>query len=232
MGSFLLAVSAQADWGVAEDSRVSYVSIKNDIIAENNYFDRVTGSITNEGDVSIRIDLASVQTRVDIRNQRMRDLFFEVAKHPEALISAELSPRDMEILATGAPVERELPLSVSIHGARNDVTAKLRAIATGGHLYVTTLEPILISAADFGREPGVNALQEIAGLKSIARAIPVTVNLHLVRDLPASFFSVSPRSAAERRVVSDNGGRSAYPPALCCSQLALRALPDFQAVRC
>ena len=182
MGALVLAGNVQADWGVADGSRVSYVSIKNDTIAENNYFDRVTGTISAEGDVSIRVDLASVQTRVDIRNQRMRHLFFEVAEHPEALISTQLSPGDMETLATGAPVERELPLRVSIHGSSSEVTAKLRAIATGGQLYVTTLEPILISASDFGLESGVTALREIAGLKSIARAIPVTVNLRLVGD--------------------------------------------------
>lgn len=182
VSSLLVAVSAWADWGVAEDSRVSYVSIKNDIIAENNHFSRVTGAITDDGQVSIAIDLASVETRVDIRDQRMRDLFFEVAAHPQALITAELTPADLAKLEAGAPVERELRLSVSLHGSETEVVASLRAIASGGQLYISTLEPILISAADFGLEPGLATLQELAGLKSIARAVPVTVNLHLVRD--------------------------------------------------
>lgn len=181
-GLFVAAMGAQADWGVAEGSSVSYVSIKNSSIAENNRFTRVTGSITDDGDVSIAIDLSSVETRVDIRNQRMRDLFFEVADHPQAIITTSLSEMDLAQISAGAPLERELPLTVSLHGSEAKVDARLRAVATGGQLYVTTLDPILLYAGDFGLEPGVAMLQELAGLSAISRAVPVSVDLRLVQD--------------------------------------------------
>ena len=44
----------------------------------------------------------------------------------------------------------------------------------------TTAQPILLTAAEFGLEGGVAALQEIAGLNAISRVIPVTVALQLV----------------------------------------------------
>jgi len=171
-----------ADWGVGAGSQVNYVSIKNNSIAENNAFTRVSGSITEDGSIAISIDLASVETHVDIRNQRMRDIFFEVANHPKALVTGELSASDMAQLDAGVPLERRVSLTVSLHGSDASVEANLRAVAVGSELFVTTLEPILLAAADYGLGAGVAALQELAGLKAIASTIPVTVNLRLMRD--------------------------------------------------
>ena len=182
VAALMLSPLASADWGVAAGSTVNYVSIKNNTIAENNAFTGVTGSITDDGNIAIQIDLASVETRVDIRNQRMRELFFDVANHPAALITGQLSVPEMAQLDAGAPLERTLPLTLSLHGSEATIEAKLRAIAVGGELFVTTLEPILVSAGDYGLAAGVTALQEIAGLNVIASTIPVSVNLRLVRD--------------------------------------------------
>jgi len=176
------SINAQAEWGVADGSSVNYVSIKNNAIAENNRFTSVTGTIGDDGSVQIRIDLSSVETRVDIRNQRMRDMFFEVASHPHALISAQLEAADLAQIEAGAPLEKTLPLTLSLHGSEATLEANLRAVATGGQLYISTLEPILVSAADFGLDPGVEALREIAGLNAIVSTVPVTVDLKLVQD--------------------------------------------------
>ena len=182
-GFFVLgAMAAQAEWGVADGSAVNYVSIKNNAIAENNRFTSVSGTIGDDGAVQIRIDLSSVETRVDIRNQRMRDIFFEVANHPEAQINAQLEIADLAQIEAGAPLEKSLPLTINLHGSEATVEARLRAVATGGQLYVSTLEPILVSAADFGLDPGVEALRTIAGLNAIASTVPVTVDLRLVKD--------------------------------------------------
>ena len=182
VATLMLSPLASADWGVAAGSTVNYVSIKNNTIAENNAFTGVTGSIADDGNIAIQIDLASVETRVDIRNQRMRELFFDVGNHPIALITGQLSVPEMAQLDAGAPLERTLPLTLSLHGSEATIEAKLRAIAVGGELFVTTLEPILVSAGDYGLAAGVTALREIAGLNAIASTIPVSVNLHFVRD--------------------------------------------------
>ena len=47
---------------------------------------------------------------------------------------------------------------------------------------MTTVEPILLYAGDFCLGEGVAALKKVAGLQAIASAIPVTVNLQLVKD--------------------------------------------------
>ena len=75
----LATVSVEAaEWQALSTSSVSYVSIKNNVVAENNRFTSVTGKITSKGEAALSIDLSSVETQVDIRNQRMREIFFEV----------------------------------------------------------------------------------------------------------------------------------------------------------
>ena len=50
------------------------------------------------------------------------------------------------------------------------------------HLFrVFTARPVLVNAADFGLESGVTALQQVAGLKAISSAVPVTLQLLFVQ---------------------------------------------------
>ena len=70
---------AQADWALSDSSRIGFVSIKNNSIGENNAFERVSGSISASGEVSLSVDLSSVETGVGIRNERLQKMLFEVA---------------------------------------------------------------------------------------------------------------------------------------------------------
>lgn len=175
-----MATAAQAAWQVSDSSTVGYLSLKNNAIAEYNYFSGVSGMLTEEGELNLSIALDTVETQVAIRNQRMRDLFFKVADYPEATISATLSPDDIASLGDGSVIDRTIPVTLQLHGQSAELSAMVRAQISDGHLYVTTLQPLLLSAADFGLEEGVATLQEIAGLQAIARVIPVTVDLHFV----------------------------------------------------
>ncbi|WP_040481791.1 YceI family protein [Luminiphilus syltensis] len=176
------SMSALAEWSVQPGSTVGYVSVKNNAIAENNRFSTVTGGIDGEGQIRINVDLGSVQTGVPIRNERMRDKFFEIASWPEAVITAQLEPADIAHLDAGVMVERELALSVSLHGSQTVVNATLRAMPAEAGVRVSTVEPVILNADDFGLGGGVAMLQELAGLQGISRAIPVTVDLMLTSD--------------------------------------------------
>ena len=176
-----MAQATLADWRLASSSKVGYVSIKNNAIAEQNYFSGVTGSLSKKGVLKINIDLSSVETQVDIRNQRMRDLFFEVAQYPQAVVTAELDMQELAQIDSGAPLEIVKPFTLSLHGVEATSEAHFRVIAGGGRAWVSTVRPILISAADFGLEDGVAALRTIAGLEAISSAVPVSVDLKFVK---------------------------------------------------
>ena len=180
--SLLLVTQATlADWRLTSASKVGYVSIKNNAIAEHNYFSGVTGSLNKKGQLKVSIDLSTVETQVDIRNQRMRDLFFEVTQYPEAVVTAQLDMQELAQVESGAPLEIVKPFTLSLHGVESTAEAHLRIVSVGGRAWVSTVQPILISAADFGLEGGVAALRKIAGLEAIAAVVPVSVNLKLAK---------------------------------------------------
>ena len=177
----LVTQATLADWRLTAASKVGYVSIKNNAIAEHNYFSGVTGSLNKKGQLKVSIDLSTVETQVDIRNQRMRDLFFEVMQYPEAVVTAQLDMQELAQVESGAPLELVKPFTLSLHGVESTAEAHLRIVSVGGRAWVSTVRPILISAADFGLEGGVAALRNIAGLEAIAAVVPVSVNLKLVK---------------------------------------------------
>ena len=177
----LMAQATLADWRLTSASKVGYVSIKNNAIAEHNVFSGVTGSLSKKGQLKINIDLSTVETQVDIRNQRMRELFFEVTQYPQAVVTAELDVQELAQIDSGAPLEIVKPFTLSLHGVEVTAEAHLRVVAVGGRAWVSTVRPILISAADFGLEGGVAALQKIAGLEAIAAVVPVSIDLKFVK---------------------------------------------------
>ena len=177
--TLVVAGSAHAGWDVTASSRVGFVSIKNNSIGENNVFEHVTGSISDAGQVALSIDLTSVETGVGIRNERLQRMLFEVEKFPTATVQATLSASQLEALNAGGSVSETVKVTVSLHGMSVDKSAALSVGVSEDGLRVTSTQPIVVTAQDFGLESGVAALQAIAGLNAISRSIPITVDLFL-----------------------------------------------------
>ena len=173
---------AHADWMLGDSSRIGFVSIKNNSIGENNVFKRVSGSISERGRVSVSVDLSSVETGIGIRNERLQKMLFQVANFPTATIEAVLSDSQVAALQAGGDQTESLSVNISLHGKTVSKTAHVSVSASGGDVRVTTTQPIVITAQEFGLEAGVAALQQIAGLNAISRSIPVTVDLSLSAD--------------------------------------------------
>ena len=172
----------QADWTVSDSSRIGFVSIKNNRIGENNAFERVSGSISESGQVEVSVDLSSVETGIGIRNERLQKMLFEVASFPTASIDAALSDSQIAALRAGGARAESVSVNISLHGKTVSKTANVSVSSSGGDVRVTTTQPIVITAQEFGLESGVAALQQIAGLNAISRSIPVTVDLRLTAD--------------------------------------------------
>ena len=173
---------AQADWPLSDSSRIGFVSIKNNRIGENNAFERVSGSISESGQVAVSVDLSSVETGIGIRNERLQKMLFEVASFPTASIDAALSDIQIAALRAGGARAESVSVNISLHGKTVSKTVNVSVSSSGGDVRVTTTQPIVITAQEFGLESGVAALQQIAGLNAISRSIPVTVDLRLTAD--------------------------------------------------
>ncbi|HEY9037189.1 MAG TPA: YceI family protein [Pseudomonadales bacterium] len=179
----MLPMMAMADWVVDGDqSSVYYTSIKNNSVAENNRFKKVSGQVTLQGSLDIKIDLGSVDTAITIRDERVRALLFNVAKFPVARIQGEVNS---QLLSGHGYQQAELPFVLSMHGLEARYTAKVNVWHVNEKtLLVSSREAVLVNATDFNLQDGLDALKGLAGLQSIAPVVPVgfTVLLRLKAD--------------------------------------------------
>ncbi|ASJ89997.1 YceI family protein [Porphyrobacter sp. CACIAM 03H1] len=163
-------------------SRLAYVSIKAGEVAEANRFDTLAGSVAADGTASLDIDLASVNTGVDIRNERMREIFFGVAENPKATVTAKLDPAAFAGLAVGQSLTRPLTASVTIKGASADVeTEVLVTRVSADRVTVVPTAPVIVSTDMFGLTDELGELRALAQLPSITPAVPVTFALAFKR---------------------------------------------------
>jgi hypothetical protein len=176
------AAPAWAEWQVADNSRIQFVSIKNNTIGETSHFDMISGTVGDQGAVEVRVALDSVETNIGIRNDRMKKMLFEVGLYPEAVITAQLSDEAMAAAGSSSGAAVPVVLQIDLHGQVVSKDAVLTVSATdAGGFSATTSQPILLNAAEFELENGVAALQSVAGLNAISRVIPVTVALNFTK---------------------------------------------------
>lgn len=174
-----LPVTALAHWQLdSQYALINFISIKNNQIAETHQFDNLQGNIDSDGKAVVTISLASVNTGIDIRNQRMQEYLFSVADFPQATISTQLDAEWLNGLQQGRAYASELDFTVDLHGQQQTVKALVGLIIdTNGNMHVETIKPTIIDATQFGLINGILKLQELAGLSSIATAVPVTFAL-------------------------------------------------------
>ena len=187
LAALVSAAPAWAEWQVADNSDIQFVSIKNNAIGEVSRFDIISGTLGDQGAVEVRVALDSVETNIGIRNDRMKKMLFEVGLYPEAVITAQLSPETMAVLGSSSGSAVPVVLQIDLHGQVVSKDAVLTVSAThAGGFSATTSQPILLNAAEFNLEDGVAALQSVAGLNAISRVIPVTVPLNFTKVAAAS----------------------------------------------
>jgi len=174
-----LCLPAHANWHLdGESSRLSFVTSKNGDTAEVHRFLVLHGKVDRKGLAQLRIEMDSVSGGVPLRDERMRNELFEVARFPEAQVRAQIDLGPINDLANGAPVELRLPVTVTLHGESRSYNVLLLATRLDERRFqVVTLEPLLLRAEDFGLMPGLATLRKLAGLSSISPSVPVSAVL-------------------------------------------------------
>lgn len=185
LGVLVTTVVAQADeavWNVEPDmSSISFGSIKNDAIGETHYFSGVSGTVNAEGQVALEIDLESVETYIDIRNERMAEFVFK--NLPTAKLTAEVEMEDLSTLDIGAATTTDAFGTLSLMGVDVDVDAVLFVMRLAeDQVMVMTDGMAMLNVADAGLSESIDKLQELGGLDSITRVSPVTMRLLLTKS--------------------------------------------------
>jgi polyisoprenoid-binding protein YceI len=168
-----------AAWDLQPDTSVlNFVSIKNNSVGELHQFKKLSGQIDSNGKAQLVIALDSVDTAIPIRDERMRQYLFETAKYATARYSATVMPAVLTKLAVGESTTLTLDGELTLHGKSMKVPARVAVLKTSaGQLRISTVEPILLNANQFGMTAGVAKLMELASLPSISSVVPVTFAL-------------------------------------------------------
>ena len=175
----LVSFSAQAaSWALDEGaSSIHFVTVKNAVIAETHEFLAFSGAVAAD-EAAVTIALGSVETLIPIRNERMREMLFEVASYPEATLTAPVDQAALEALAPGESVEQRLSGALSLKGSTLPLEFSVRVSRQGPDaVRVESLGPVMVSAEQLGLATGVEALRAIAGLNSITPMVPVSFSL-------------------------------------------------------
>ena len=182
------SVHVLAGWVIdPEGSYVGFASVKNDLIAENHSFTQITGTIEDSGDANIVIALASVETLIPIRNERMQAILFEVAQYPDVTVTANLDLDAFTSLGLGESKTDTILLGINLHGTDLSKNVLVKVTRSSDNSYeVTSLGPIVIHASQFALSDGLESLRKVAGLQSIDLMVPVTFDLRLVKIEPKS----------------------------------------------
>src|SRR5205814_3092554 len=95
-------------------STVYMQTVKANSTFETHQFTVVEGSISSSGDASVRIDLGSIRSGIDIRDTRMRFQLFETFKFPNAQVNAKLDKAKLRALSSQTRINYPLSLSLSL----------------------------------------------------------------------------------------------------------------------
>lgn len=171
----VLPQTALAGWKLdSQNSTLNFVSVKNSAVTEVHQFKKLSGFVDDKGQVTVDIDLASVDTKINIRDQRMRDMLFQVTNYPEANLSAKLNIEPLQALKVGESMVMPVDFELALHDNVQKIATQVSVVALAdGGLQVTTLEPVVVDANKFDLDDGVKALQDVAKLNAIAMGIPV-----------------------------------------------------------
>lgn len=175
LASSLAMAGPRDEWRlVNSESRLNFSSTKNDKVGEVHHFDTLSGRVAEDGKTTISIDLNSVQTWIDIRNERLREFLFETVRFPAAVITTTIDLKQFESLAIGRKISTSTEVTLSLHGVSKKIEAGVEVVRLGkDRVLVVPDEMIMLDAASFGLGSGVDKLKELAKLQAISTAIPV-----------------------------------------------------------
>ncbi|MCW8345786.1 MULTISPECIES: YceI family protein [Vibrio] len=174
--ALMLAFPATAGWILDnEASSLKFVSTKKNAASEVHHFEAMSGTISDDGKATVILDLSSVETNIAIRNERMKSMLFDVASFKTATITTVIDMSELDGADIGGIYSATFDVTVDLHGKQKTYPANLTVMKmSDDKIVVVANDPLIVKAADFGLEKGIEKLREVAALPSIATSVPVT----------------------------------------------------------
>lgn len=173
---------ATSSWTLdGENSKLTFGSVKKDTVGESHSFETISGTVMADGAAMIEIDLASVQTNIDIRNERMLEHVFKGAA--TATLAANIDMDEVNALEVGGITVLDVEGVLSLLGTDVEIETEMFAVRLSDtSVMVTSNDLIFVGTEDLGITAGIDKLMELASLPGITRTSPVMMRLIFTAD--------------------------------------------------
>ena len=191
-------------WQVdSQSSQLRFQSVKNVTKVESSTFAAFSGALEADGALSLHVFLDSVDTKIDLRNVRMRFLLFETFRFPEAVITAKINPADLADLPKLRRKTIHLAYTLDLHGVQKQLETDVAVTMLDDEtVVVSSTVPVVIATDDFGLADGVQKLQEAANVVIIPSGT-VSFDLTLKRNGGAATPAQPAATPAETATASE-----------------------------
>ncbi|MCG7656728.1 YceI family protein [Wielerella bovis] len=171
-------LSTESKLWQSTDSKITFligkVTPKLKSITEPAYFAKSSAQLDKDGQFSMSIDLQSVNTNIEIRNQRLKDWFFETSKFPTATVTGKLDSVAINQMKIGDILLLDQSLVLNLHGQDIDIIAPLLISRTSKNkIIVNTRHPVILDVRQMNMLNEVSKLVEGMGLSSIWEQVPI-----------------------------------------------------------
>ncbi len=180
------------------NSHLSFLTVKKGAVVENSKFASFNGTISESGLATVKIQLDSVDTKIDLRNVRMRFLFFETYKFPEATVTALLHAGLLSDLTSKRRISYPIDFVLDLHGLKKTLTVDtVVTLMSDNKVSVASVTPLPIPISLFEMEENVLKLEDAAKV-TIVRTGSVSFNFVFSRGGVAEtvMAKVEPKNTA------------------------------------
>ena len=163
-------------------SHLAYGSIKKDTIGEVNSFSGLKGTVDETGKANVTIDLTTLETNIDIRNERMLEHVFKGVG--EAQLTAQLDMDEVNGLAVGDMAVVDVEGALSLLGVSTELDLEMVVVRLAeDRVMALSNDMVFVGTEELGVTAGIDKLMELAKLPGITRTSPVTLRLVFTSDL-------------------------------------------------
>jgi len=165
-----------------EASYLAFGSIKKDKIGEVNSFSGLKGTVDADGKADVTIDLTTLETNIDIRNERMLEHVFKGAG--EAQLTAQLDMDEVKGLAVGEMAIVDVEGALSLLGVSTELDLEMVVVRLAENkVMALSNDMVFVGTEELGVTAGIDKLMELAKLPGITRTSPVTLRLVFTSDM-------------------------------------------------
>ena len=156
------------DWALVSDSSEFTIgTTKNETVTEVHKLQKLEGFVRNNGNARVSVNLLSIDTGIEIRDERMQAMLFTTAT--QAVYSATVEMEEFRKLEAGDSKDFQLQGSLEMNDRSTviPVATKITRLDSGNYL-IKTVSANKIDVRKFGFSSGIEQLRAVANLKNIS----------------------------------------------------------------